>query len=102
VAATLEELEERVARIEQELTRLRQLQAKPPHEETPAERGARLLTQARRDKARLKQSMAKAFEEMGIRGEPVPPAKLREMMAECGIKPEDNSFSKGIIEMREE
>jgi hypothetical protein len=102
MAATLEELENRVVQIEQELARLRHLHATPPQAETPAERGARLMEQARRDKARLKQSMARAFEEMGIRGEPVPPEKLREMIAECGIRPEDNSFSKGIIEMREE
>jgi hypothetical protein len=102
MAATLEELEQRVAQMESELARLRQLIEKPPHEETPAERGARLLAQARRDKARLQRSVASAFEAMGIQGNPVPPEKLREMMAECGIRPEDNLFSQGIKEMRDE
>jgi hypothetical protein len=100
VAATLEELEKRVVRVEQELSRLQQLVEKPPHDETPAERGARLLAQAWRDKARLKRSVARAFEEMGIQSPPVPPEKLREMMAECGVRPEDNLFSRGIKEMR--
>lgn len=100
--ATLEELEKRMVQVEQEVARLRQLIERPLHEETPAERGARLLAQGRHDKARLKVTMAKAFEEMGIQGKPVPPEKLREMMAECGIKPEDNLFSRGIMEIREE
>jgi len=88
MATTLEELARRVAQIERELARLRRREDEPPHGETPAERGARLLAQARRDKSRLKQSIARAFEEMGIRGQPVPPEKLRQMMAECGVKPE--------------
>jgi len=102
MAATLEELEKRLARVEQKVTRLQQLVEKPPILETAAERGARLLAQARRDKARLKAAAVKVFKEMGIQGEPVPPEKLREMMAACGIKPEENLFSRGIMEMREE
>ena len=114
MAVTLTELEKRLtqverseildrrAEVEQEVARLRKQVGKTLLLETPAERGARLLTQARRDKARLKAAVAKAFEEMGIQGEPVPPEKLREMMAACGINPEDNLFSRGIMEMREE
>ena len=74
----------------------------PPAKETPAERGARLLAQARQDKPRLQRAMAKAFEEMGIEGEAVPPDELRTKMSEDGIKPEDNLFSRAIIEMRDE
>jgi hypothetical protein len=99
---TLEELEQRVVQMESELTRLRQLVEKPLHDEAPAERGARLLAQARRDKARLQRSVERAFEEMGIQAHPVSPEKLREMMAADGVKPEDNLFSQGIKEMREE
>jgi hypothetical protein len=102
MAVTLEELEKRVTRLEQELDRLQQLQEEPPPQETPAERGARLLARARRDKPRLKRAMARALEEMGIQGEPVSPEKLREMMMEGGVRPEDNLFSTGIREMREE
>ena len=43
-----------------------------------------------------------AFAEMGIQGEPVGAEKVQEMIAACGVKPEDNVFSRGIIEMREE
>jgi hypothetical protein len=102
MAATLEELEKRMVQMEHEIIRLRQLVDKPPHDETPAERGERVLVQARRDKAKLKRSVNRAFAEMGIHGHPVSPEKLREIMAESGVKPEDNAFSKGIREMREE
>lgn len=40
--------------------------------------------------------------ELGIEGiEPVGPEKLREMMIADGIDPNDNEFSRGIIEERE-
>jgi hypothetical protein len=39
---------------------------------------------------------------MGIRSEPIDAEKLQEMVAVCGVKEEDNIFSRGIIEMREE
>lgn len=40
--------------------------------------------------------------EMGVSGEPVGAEKLQEMMIAEGVNPEDNQFSRGIIEMREE
>ena len=102
MATTLEELEKRMDAMEQELVRLRQSASGPPLDETPAQRGARLLEQGRRNKPQLRAQMAKVLEEMGIKGEPVPPEKLREMMMRDGVRPEDNLFSRGIIEMREE
>jgi hypothetical protein len=102
MAATLEDLEQRVARMESELARLQRLVEQPPRDETPAQRGARLMAEARRGKAQLQRSMARAFQEMGIQGPPVPPEKLRELIAECGVQPEDNMISRGINEMREE
>ena len=35
-------------------------------------------------------------------GSPPTAQEVREMMLECGIRPEDNECSRGIIEMREE
>ena len=46
--------------------------------------------------------MAKILPAMGICQMPVAPEKLRELMIASGIKSEDNVFSKGIMEMREE
>jgi len=52
--------------------------------------------------AEISAAAAAAFAEMGISGAPVGPEKLREMMLADGVNPEDNQFSRGIIEMREE
>ena len=102
MATTVKELAKRVSELEQEVARLRELVEKKPREETPAERGARLLREAKASQAAISAAVAKAFEQMGITGEPVGVEKLREMMIASGIKPEDNVFSRGIIEMREE
>jgi hypothetical protein len=102
MAATLEELTKRLALVEQEVARLRQLVEKAPPEETPAGRGARLLREAKANQPAISAAVAEAFEEMGITGEPVGAEKLREMMAACGIKAEEVVFSREIIAMREE
>jgi hypothetical protein len=101
MAITVEELEKRLAQVEQEITRLRQLLEKPL-EETPAQRGARMLREADANQAEIAAGWARAMEQMGISGEPVGHEKLRAMIEECGIKPEDNEFSREIIAMREE
>ncbi|MCI0525459.1 MAG: hypothetical protein L0Y75_09380 [Acidobacteria bacterium] len=74
----------------------------PASAETPAERGARLLQLARQQQAQWAAGWAKAMEELGISGEPIGAEKVQEMFVACGVKPEDNEFSRGIIEMREE
>jgi hypothetical protein len=99
---TLEGIAQRLAALEEEVARLRERVEGPPVDETPAERGARLLREARAGQAALSAGWDKAMEQMGIRGEPVGAQKVREMMAADGIKPEDNEISRGIIEMREE
>ncbi len=70
--------------------------------QTAAERGARLLREAALNQERIAAGWAAAMREMGISGEPVGAEKLQEMMIAEGINPEDNDFSRGIIEMREE
>lgn len=97
MAATLEELEQRLAIVEQELTRWRQRSGI-----SPAERGAGLLRHAEEQQAQITAGMAAAFEQMGISGEPIGAAKVQELIAAGGVRPEDNEFSRGIIEMREE
>ena len=54
------------------------------------------------DKTRLRPVIAQAFVEMGIHGAPIGAEKVQEMIAACGVQPEANTFSQGIIEMREE
>ena len=54
------------------------------------------------DKARLRSVVTKSFEGMNIRGEPIGAESVQAMIAACGVRPEDNTFSRGIVEMREE
>jgi len=70
--------------------------------ETPAERGARLLRIARQQEEQWVTGWAAAMKDLGISGEPIGAEKVQEMIASCGFKPEDNEFSRGIIQMREE
>ncbi len=70
--------------------------------QTAAERGAMLRREASLHQAEISAAAAAAFAEMGISGKPVGPEKLRAMMLADGVNPEDNQFSRGIIEMREE
>ena len=102
MTATMESLEKRLEGIEQKLASLCQELKHEPIRETPEERGARALATARGDKLRNKAMMAKALAEMGVARSPVPADKLRESMVACGIRPEDNLFSRGITEMRQE
>ena len=102
MATTLEELERRIKRMEQELARLQQLVEKSPQTEMPAERGAQLFREAQRNQATISAAIAQAFAEMGITGEPIGAEKVQEMMRACGMQPDANEFSQGIIAMREE
>jgi hypothetical protein len=102
MAITLEEMEKRPEKLEEEVAQLKQILARYNLAETPAERGARLIREAALSQPQVAAAWAKAMEEMGISGEPVGAEKLQEMMAACGIKPEDNVLSREIIAMREE
>jgi hypothetical protein len=101
MTTTLEELDQRLGKLEQEMEEMRRLVRRPPVE-GGATSALQLVEQALREKPRLRVLAAKALEQMGISGHPVPPETLRQMMAEAGIRPEENLFSRGIEEMREE
>ena len=120
---TLMEIKDSLQRIDQELARVRvaverldglhrehegqqlsdeQSQATPslPPEATPARWPAshRLV-----DKEPLRKTVDALFERLGIADvEPIGAEALQEQMRQHGINAEDNIFSRGIIEMREE
>jgi DNA-binding transcriptional regulator LsrR (DeoR family) len=102
MAATLEDLEKRLAQVECEVARLRQFVEVPSPEETPAERGAQLLYEAALHQAQIAAGWAKAMEQMGISGEPVGAEKVQAMIAAGGINLEENEFSRSLMDMREE
>jgi len=99
---TLEDLEKRLAVLEQEVARLRLLIERRLADETAAERADRLLREAKASQPAISAAVAKAFEQMGITAEPVGAEKLQEMMIASGINPDDNEFSREIIAIREE
>ncbi|MCE2397022.1 hypothetical protein J4G02_21100 [Candidatus Poribacteria bacterium] len=80
MTTTIDKLLIKTERIERELAEVRQAL-----EELRLEPTIQFV-----DKEKLRPLTAKAFEEMGV------------LVAACGVKAEDNIFSQGIIEMREE
>ncbi|MDX2030791.1 MAG: hypothetical protein SF339_08980 [Blastocatellia bacterium] len=67
-----------------------------------SEHGARIMQQSLIDQMAMAAAWEKVKLEMEIGGEPVRAEELQRMFHECGIQPEENQFSRGIIEMREE
>jgi hypothetical protein len=101
MARTLEELDARVSALEQEVALLRRAVGQPPagggtHSPLALPRG--LVA----DQAAIDAAVAQAFAAMGITAKPIGAEKVQEMIAACGVKPEDNEFSRGIIAMRGE
>ena len=102
MATTLEELERRITRMEQELARLQRLVEQSSQTEMSVQRGVQLRHEAQRNQAAISTAIAKAFAEIGITEEPIGADLVQEMMCACGIQPDDNALSQGIIAMREE
>ena len=100
--APIEELEKRVAELERQIAVLRRVVLSLPSEETGAVGDVRMRGVTERSQLEFEEGWDRAMKKMGIIGEPIGVERLREMIAACGFKPEDNAFSRGIIEMREE
>ena len=100
MAATPEELERRLAALEQEVTTLQAIIAAPT-DQTAAERGAEIMRRAKLSAPAVAAIWEKVAKEIGIDHlKPISAEKLREMMIAEGINPEDNEFSREIIRMR--
>jgi len=61
-----------------------------------------LLRISRDEQADLVAGWDKFMKQLGIRGKPISAKALHEMALKEGLDPNDNQFSRGIIEMREE
>ncbi|MBM4087395.1 MAG: hypothetical protein FJ272_21595 [Planctomycetes bacterium] len=86
-----------MAEVQQELAQLRA--AKPL---TAEQWWAARRERVRAENMRLLPLMDGVFKDIGAVGEPLGAEKVQAMIAACGVKPEDNLFSRAIIEMREE
>jgi hypothetical protein len=64
--------------------------------------GDRLLREAAAQREQTVRAWDEAMAAMGISGQPIGAKALQELLIAEGINPEDNEFSRGIIEMREE
>ncbi len=104
MTTTIDKLLIKTERIEQELAEVKQAleELRPTKSLTPEEQAAARLERVRSKNEKLTPLIDKAFEKMEITGEPIGAEKVQEMLAAEGVKPEENSFSRGIIKMREE
>ncbi|MGH9845022.1 MAG: hypothetical protein ACREEM_40420 [Blastocatellia bacterium] len=69
---------------------------------TPEERRAARIERVRAENEKLRPLLDKVFDSLSATNKPIGAEKVQELVAACGVDPEDNSFSRGIIEMREE
>jgi hypothetical protein len=102
MALSLEELEKRLTVLERAVELLRQSWPFPVAAESPMERGARMLCEAGQDQAQIAAAWTDALRQMGISGQPIGEAALRELIAKGLPAGATNIFSQGISEMREE
>jgi hypothetical protein len=111
MAVTIDELKERVARLEWELSQvsaaLDELARETGEAEAPEPQPARrdpLAGIRFTDTRALQPVIDKAFAEMGIdiTQPAVDPVEVQELMLREGVRPEDNLGSRAIIEAREE
>jgi len=100
--ATNEELEHRLATLESEVGRLRE-QVTRLTTGRPESLADEMIRRAKESQAALSAAWDKAMRDMGIADvEPIPAEELQQMMLVEGIRPEDNEFSRAIIQAREE
>src|SRR5262245_19380947 len=103
MAATLEELEQRVLALEAEVRALRTRLESAPAEETPAQRSERLSRGAQAGKnSEEGVSLKEVLRQLGITGKPIGAERVQEIMVAEGVKPEDCVLSREILAMREE
>jgi len=83
---------------------------RPPQQSEPmsdAERedlelAEEILRVSKEEEADFVAGWDKFLKQLGIRGKPIGAKKLQELAIKEGLDPNDNQFSRGIIEMREE
>jgi hypothetical protein len=102
IESDLMRLEAEVAEALRRVREIKLTQEEPTQKLTPEEWWAARIERVRAKNERLRPFMGKAFKALGATLEPVGAEKVQEMVAACGVNPEDNLFSQGIIEMREE
>ena len=101
MATTLEELERRISRIEHASLVCSNWWRNHPHDGDAADTWRCNRFVRLRGPGDHCAAIAQAFAEMGITGEPIGAAEGQELMRACGMQPDANEFSQGIIAMAE-
>lgn len=98
------QIEANLMRLEAEVAEaLRQVrEIKLTQDLTPEEWRAARLERVKAENEKLRPLMDEVFKALGATEEPIGAENVQKMMAECGVNPEENLGSRGIIEMREE
>ena len=100
MSETLESMEQRLLAVERELANVRErLRMLTAGEEAPA---VRMLREARVNQVALAVTAEMVFTNLGISSDPVDALATQQQMQAEGVRPEENAFSRGIIDMREE
>lgn len=97
MAKTIEELESALGCLEREIVRLK-TEIDELRSRTLPDSGEKAKT----ENEQLSLLLEQALDQMGVSGEPIGAEKVRQMMRECGVEPEERLFSRSIIEFREE
>ncbi len=103
MSETLESVAQRLAAVERELAVVRErLRLLTPGEEMPADHNVPMLREARANQAALAVTAQEVFAALGISGEPVEAEAAQRQMLSEGVRAEDNTFSRDLIDMRDE
>ena len=99
MAITLQILEQRLTALEREVA---DLKAELARSADSATRGARLIRESQAQHASVVAAWQAVLERLGIQGQPMGAKQFRQKLVEAGMNPNDNSFSRELIAMREE
>jgi hypothetical protein len=78
--------------------------AVPPAQRPPLEEslGEQVMREAHEGDAEFVAGWRSFMEELNIQGQPIGARKLRALLLQQRVNPDDNEFSRGIVAMREE
>ena len=96
---TLQLLEQRLTALEREVA---DLKAELARSANSASRGAHLVQESQAQHAAVVAAWQAVRERLGIQGQPIGAKELRQRLVAAGMNPDDNSFSRELIAMREE
>jgi hypothetical protein len=99
MAITLQILEQRLTALERELA---DLKAELGRSANSATRGARLIQASQDQHAAVVAAWQAVRERLDIQGQPMGAKQFRQRLVAAGMNPDDNSFSRELIAMREE